>query len=165
VENVVSLPPTTLALAEGGGNILTPDGSILVVFLIFIALVPILNRAVVKPITDVLAERERRTSGAHTDSLATTARIEHRLGEYEEGITSARGEGYQLLESRRALAMSERQTAVEAARAAAQRTIDEAKARVGAEAEAAKGRLAADARDIAREITATVLGRAAGGSR
>ena len=74
MERTVIQPPITLALAEGGGNILTPDGSILVIFVIFIALVPLLNRMVVKPITDVLAERERRTLGAHTDSIATAAR-------------------------------------------------------------------------------------------
>jgi len=165
VENVVSQPPTFLALAEGGGNILAPDGSILVIFLIFIALVPILNRMVVKPIMDVLAERERRTAGAHTDSLAVTARIDNRLAEYEEGITSARTEGYKILEARRSVAMGERQAAVDEARAAAQRQIDAAKDRVAAEAEAARARLTADAAEISREITTAVLGRAVGGVR
>jgi F-type H+-transporting ATPase subunit b len=165
VESTVILPPTTLALAGGGGNILTPDGSILVIFLIFIALVPILNRMVVKPINDVLAERERRTIGAHTDSLAMTAKIEHRLAEYEEAIANARSEGYKVLESRRTAALADRQAAVDVARADAQRKIEAAKAKVAEEADAAKIRLTTETVEIAREITSAVLGRAVGGSR
>jgi F-type H+-transporting ATPase subunit b len=165
VETIVIQLPTMLALAGGSGNILTPDGSILVIFVIFIALVPLLNRVVVKPITDVLAERERRTAGAHTDSVAMTARIENRLAEYEEGVARARGEGYKLLEAKRAEAMADRQAAIDTARAAAQGRIDEAKAQVARDAEVAKASLAKDASDIAREITSAVLGRAVGGGR
>jgi F-type H+-transporting ATPase subunit b len=165
VESIVILPPTLLALAGGSGDILTPDGSILVIFLIFIALVPLLNRMVVKPVADVLAERERRTVGAHTDSVAIAARIEERLAEYEEGIAGARAEGYKALEARRGAAMADRQAAVEAARTASLRRIDEARAQVAREADAAKAQLVAEANAIASEIASAVLGRAAGGSR
>jgi F-type H+-transporting ATPase subunit b len=165
VESTVILPPISLALAGGGGNILTPDGSILVIFLIFIALVPLLNRMVVKPINDVLAERERRTTGAHTDSVAMTATIEHRLAEYEEGIANARSEGYKVLEARRTAALADRQSAIDVAREHAQRQIEAAKAKVSDEADAAKIKLATEAVEISREITSAVLGRAVGGTR
>src|ERR1041385_4118404 len=86
---------------EEGGSILTPDGSIFVIFAIFIALVPTLNAIVVKPIMHVLAERDRLTAGAATDARAMLGSVEMRLAAYEEGIRDARAEGYQLLEARR----------------------------------------------------------------
>src|ERR1051325_3143889 len=90
------------ALAEGGTSMLTPDGSLLVILILFLVLVPLLNRILFKPITDVLDERERLTTGSSTDVRAIFHRIDHKLAEYEDGIRGARSEGYRLVEGRRA---------------------------------------------------------------
>lgn len=160
------IPVTTaLAFAEGGGGstLLSPDGSILVILLIFIALVPTLNALVVRPIMRVLAERERLTSGTETFAHTIVNTIEYRLASYEEAIRDARTESYKLLEARRADAAAERQTVIDRARAEAEERIAGARAEIGRDAETARGRLEADAREIARDISSNLLGRAVGG--
>lgn len=156
---------TILALAEGEGGLLQPDGSLLFIFVLFIALVFTLNRILFKPIGQVLDERERLTGGFDTDVRAMINSIDHTLGRYEEGVRDARAEGYRVLEARRAEAVNRRQAAIEAARAEADARIASARADIARDVDAARGRLETDAREIATTITAQVLGRAAGGTR
>jgi F-type H+-transporting ATPase subunit b len=154
-----------VAFAEGASGLLSPDGSILVIFLIFIALVPALNRIVFKPVSRVLDERDRLTTGSDTDVRAIMGTIDDSLARYEEGVRDARAEGYRLLEARRAEVMAERQAAIEGARAEANGRIDAGREEIARDAEAARARLDAEAREIARTISASVLGRAVGGLR
>lgn len=144
---------------------LMPDGSLLVIVVLFLVFVPILNRILFKPITDVLDERERLTTGSDTDVRAMFANVDYKLSEYEEGIREARASGYRLVEQQRAAAMQERQAAVASARATAEARVAEARAALAADAAAARGRLESDAREIAATISSTVLGRAVGGER
>jgi F-type H+-transporting ATPase subunit b len=144
---------------------LTPDGSLLFILILFLVLVPILNNMLFKPITRVLDERERLTSGSSTDARAILHRIDNRLAEYEEGIRGARSEGYRAIEARRAEANAERQRKLDAARADADARIGAARDQLAADAAEARSRLEADAREIADGISATLLGRAVGGGR
>jgi F-type H+-transporting ATPase subunit b len=144
---------------------LTPDGSLLVTLVLFLLLVPILNRILFQPITHILNERDRLTTGSSTDARAILNTIDRKLADYEEGIRGARSEGYRLIESRRALAAAERQDKIGAARAAAEAEIGAARAEIAADAAAARTRLESDAREIADRISSTLLGRAVGGTR
>jgi F-type H+-transporting ATPase subunit b len=155
----------TIAMAEGGTSMLMPDGSLLVTLILFLALVPILNRILFKPITHVLEERDRLTTGSDTETHAIMNTIDARLSAYEEGIRDARSEGYRVVEQRRSAAVAARQEKITAAREAAERQIAGARSEIGAEADAARARLEADAREIAAEISSTLLGRAVGGAR
>jgi F0F1-type ATP synthase membrane subunit b/b' len=159
------LAPTIAAFAEGGGGLLSPDGSILVIFLLFIALVPALNRLIFRPISHILNERDRLTVGTDTDVRAMLGTIDQNLAAYEEGIRGARAEGYRLLEGRRALATAERQAQIDAARTRSAEQIAAAREEIGRDAESARGRLVTDAKDIARTISSSVLGRAVGGKQ
>lgn len=150
---------------EGGASILTPDGSLLFIMVLFLVFVPILNAVLFKPITRVLAERERLTTGSSSDARGILHRIESLLGEYEEGIRGARAEGYRTVEARRSDANRERQAAIDAARAEADRRIGAAREQLAADAAEARGRLESDAREIADRISSTLLGRAVGGGR
>jgi F-type H+-transporting ATPase subunit b len=144
---------------------LTPDGSLLVIVVLFLVLVPIVNRILFKPITHVLDERERLTTGSHADAKAILKTVDVRLGDYEEGIRSARAEGYRIVESRRTVATLERQQKIDATRADVDRKIADARGQINADAAEARTRLESDARDIANRISSTLLGRAVGGSR
>lgn len=157
--------PTIVAFAGEGGGLLSPDGSLLVIFLLFILLVPALNRILFTPISRVLNDRERLTVGSDTDVRAMLGAIDQNLAAYEEGIRGARAEGYRLLEERRALATTERQAQIDAARAQAAEQIASARGEIGRDAESARGRLVADAREIARTISSNVLGRSVGGAQ
>jgi F-type H+-transporting ATPase subunit b len=144
---------------------LMPDGSLLLILGLFLMLVPLVNRILFKPITHVLNERERLTTGSSTDARAIVNTVDRRLGEYEEGIRGARSEGYRAIETVRARATAERQEKIAAAREAAEARIAAARAEIAADADAARARLEADAAEIADRISATVLGRSVGGGR
>src|SRR5262249_30250277 len=153
------------ALAEGGSSILTPDGSLLFILILFLVFVPILNRILFKPITDILGERERLTTGSTGGARATLATVDRKLAEYEEGIGEAHSEGYRVIEARRKAAAAARQEAITAARAESDRKIAAARSELAADAERARTRLEADAREIALQISSQLLGRAVGGGR
>ena len=153
---------TILALAEGEGGILSPDGSLLIIFVLFIALVFTLHRVLFKPITHVLNERDRLTEGSDTEVRAMLGSIDTTLAQYEENIRDARTDGYRILEAKRAELVAARQASIESARSQADARIAGAKDQIRKDADEAKARLDEDARDIASVITKQVLGRAGG---
>lgn len=162
---MISIFRLPVLAAEGGSEMLMPDGSLLLILVLFLLFVPIINKVLFKPIANVLDERERRTGGSDTDVRAMLGDIDRKMGEYEEGVREARGAGYRVVEQRRAAALEERQNAIKSAREAAEAKIAGARAEIGREADGARERLLADAREIATTISSTVLGRAVGGNR
>lgn len=144
---------------------LTPDGSFLLILVLFLVFVPIINKVLFQPIVHVLDERERRTGGSDTDVAAMLGTIDRKLVEYEEGVREARGVGYRVIEQRRTTALEERQKAIAAARSSAEEKIAGARDTISRDADAARERLTADAREIATTISSTVLGRSVGGAR
>jgi F-type H+-transporting ATPase subunit b len=156
---------SVILASSGGGSILSPDASMIYILILFLLLVPILNRILFKPITHVLNERERLTEGASTDAHAMRNAIDHKLAHYEDGIRQARAEGYKLLEARRGVAIAERKKIIDQARDEAATHLANARATIVQEAETARTRLEDDARQLARRISSTVLGRTVGGVR
>ena len=120
---------TALAFAEGGGNIIQPDGSLIFVLVLFIIFVFVLNRILFKPIGRVLDERETLTEGAKTEARAATRRYQTELADYEARIRQARAESYKRLEQQRAAALEERRQLIEQAKADANNQIEQAKQR------------------------------------
>jgi F-type H+-transporting ATPase subunit b len=154
---------TALAFAEGEGNIIQPDGSLIFVLVLFIIFVFVLNRILFKPIGRVLDERETLTEGARTEARAAIRRYQAQLAEYEARIRQARGESYRLLEQQRAAALEERRRLIEQAKGEANQKIEQAKAEIAQQAEIARAALEVEARQIADQISRTVLGRTVGG--
>ena len=154
---------TALALSEGEGNIIQPDGSLIFVLVLFIIFVFVLNRLLFKPIGRVLDERETLTEGAKTEARAATRRYQAQLADYEARIRQARGEGYRLLEQHRAAALEERRRLIEQVKAEAGEKIEQAKADIAGQAERARSALEVESRQVAAQISRTVLGRTVGG--
>jgi F-type H+-transporting ATPase subunit b len=154
---------TALALSEGEGNIIQPDGSLIFVLVLFLIFVFVLNRILFKPIGRVLDERETLTEGAKTEARAATRRYQAQLADYEARIRQARGESYRLLEQHRAGALEERRQLIEQVKAEATEKIEEARAEIAGQAERAREALEVESRQIAAQISRTVLGRTVGG--
>lgn len=152
-----------LAFAEGGGNIISPDGSLVVVLFLFIIFVFVLNRILFRPVGRVLDERQTLTEGAANEASAARRRYEARLAEYDATIRQARAEGYRRCEQERATALEERRRTIERAKEHANELIEEAKLDIGGQAARARASLESEARQIAEQISRTVLGRAVGG--
>jgi F-type H+-transporting ATPase subunit b len=154
---------TALALAEGGGNIIQPDGSLIFVLVLFIIFVFVLNRLLFKPIGRVLDERETLTEGATAEARAATRRYQAQLADYEARIRQARADSYRKLEQHRAAALDERRRLIEQAKGEASNQIEQAKQEIAEQAARARGQLETESRQIAAQISRTVLGRTVGG--
>lgn len=152
-----------LALAEGGGNIISPDGSLVVILVLFIIFVFLMNRLLFRPVSRVLDERHTLTQGATNEARAARRRYQTRLADYESSIRQARAESYRLSEQHRAAALEERSRIIEQAKQEANTEIEQAKAEIQQQASEARAALDMESRQIAERITSTVLGRTVGG--
>jgi F-type H+-transporting ATPase subunit b len=150
-----------LALLEE--NIVQPNITIVIVFGLFIIFAFILNQILFKPIGKVLDERESQTEGAAAEARAAARQYQSRLANYEETIRQARAESYRKIEEQRKAALDERQQLIEAARAQADAEIAKGRQQIGKEAAAARTQLESEARQIAEQISRTILGRTVGG--
>jgi F-type H+-transporting ATPase subunit b len=152
-----------LAFAEGGGDIINPDGSLLFIIALFLFFVFVMNRLLFKPVARVLDERQTLTEGATNEARAAARRYQSRLAEYEASIRQARAESYRRLEQERAVALEERRRLIEDAKQKASGEIEQAKSEIKQQAEGARAALDTESRQIAAAISRTILGRTVGG--
>ena len=152
-----------LAFAEGGGDIIKPDGSLVFIFILFLLFVFVMNRLLFRPVGRVLDERQTLTEGATNEARAALRRYESKLYEYEGTIRQARAESYKKLEQDRAAALEERRGVIESAKRKAAEEIAEARTEIERQGAAARVTLEDETRRIAAEISRTVLGRTVGG--
>jgi F-type H+-transporting ATPase subunit b len=153
----------TLAFAEGGGNIISPDGSLVFVLVLFLILVFVLNRILFRPIGRVLDERQTLIEGAANEARAARRSYETRLAEYEATIRQARAESYKRSEQQRAAAVEERRHLIDDAKQHAHEQIERAKEEIEQQVVQARAALESESRQIAERISRTVLGRTVGG--
>ena len=81
---------------------LVPDGTLL------LHLVFILNRTLLKPINQILAEREKQIGGRLNEAQMLSAEAEEKTRQYQAALREARTDGYRLLEKERAAGLKER---------------------------------------------------------
>jgi len=91
---------------------LVPDGTLLLHLLMVAVMVFILNRTLLKPINEILAEREKQISGRLKQAEALAAESEEKLRRYNGTLREARAEGYRLLEKERAAALKDKEEKV-----------------------------------------------------
>ena len=87
---------------------LVPDGTLLLHLLMVGIMVFVLNRTLLKPINQILAEREKQIAGRLKEAEALAAETQEKLAQYNDALREARADGYKLLEKERAQA-SERE--------------------------------------------------------
>ena len=87
---------------------LVPDGTLLLHLLMVGVMVFILNRTLLKPINQILAERERQVEGRIKEAETMATETEEKLRRYNSALREARTEGYRLLEKERAAALKEK---------------------------------------------------------
>ncbi|HET9525069.1 MAG TPA: ATP synthase F0 subunit B [Pyrinomonadaceae bacterium] len=87
---------------------LVPDGTLLLHLLMVAVMVFVLNRTLLKPINQILAERERQVEGRIREAKALTLETEEKLKRYNAALREARAEGYRLLEKERAAALKDK---------------------------------------------------------
>ena len=80
---------------------LVPDGTLLLHLLMVGIMVFILNRTLLKPINQILVEREKQITGRRTEAQMLVAETQEKLQKYNQALREARAEGYRLLEKER----------------------------------------------------------------
>jgi F-type H+-transporting ATPase subunit b len=144
---------------EGGTDIIKPDGSLVVIFILFLLFVFVMNRLLFKPVGLVLDQRERKTEGARHEARASIRVYQTKVADYEFSIKHTRAETYRLLQQAREKALAERAKRLEEARQAAGKEIEAGKAELEGQTAAARATLESDARQIAAQISSNVLRR------
>jgi F0F1-type ATP synthase membrane subunit b/b' len=87
---------------------LVPDGTLLLHLLMVAVMVFVLNRTLLKPINQILSEREKQIGGRLREAEALSAETEEKLKRYNSTLREARAEGYRLLEKERAAAIKDK---------------------------------------------------------
>src|SRR5687768_14682883 len=102
---------------------LVPDGTLLLHMLFIAVMVFVLNRTLLKPINQILAERERQIGGRLTEAQALSAEAEEKMRNYQSALREARTDGYRLLEKERAAGLKEKDEQVRQHREQLSRTV------------------------------------------
>lgn len=140
-------------LRQLGELLLGSVPTIILLWTLYIVYVFLVHR----PLTAVLAEREKRTQGAMEKARADIAAAEARTADYEQRLREARQKVFKNLEMRRQEAGQARSEAVNAARARAQEQVRQARAALDQDKQEAMTKLQSDAGRLAGEIVRTVL--------
>lgn len=141
---------------------LVPDATLFIHLALIVAMVAFLNVTLLKPISRILEERERRTRGRMGEAQKILASVDERLLEYQRQLRDARGTGYVLLEEERSAASRKREELVSAVKGEIMLWREQEKEKLKkAEAEV-KASLIKDAGARAAEIGSRILGRPIG---
>jgi len=138
---------------------LVPDGTLLLHLFLVVVMVFVVNRTLLKPINQILAEREKQISGQLKEAEALAAETQEKLKKYNDALREARADGYRQLEKERAQGLKDREEKLRKYR-------DEMSKEVAAQIEttrrqeqAAKGELEAQAATIGNLISSQILRR------
>ncbi|HEV8430813.1 MAG TPA: ATP synthase F0 subunit B [Pyrinomonadaceae bacterium] len=88
---------------------LVPDGTLLLHLLMVGVMVFVLNRTLLRPINQILAEREKQIAGRLKEAEAMAAETQEKLKKYNDALRAARADGYKLLEKERAQGLKEKE--------------------------------------------------------
>ena len=147
-----------LALSETNIQ-LVPDGTLLFHLGLIAAMVGLLNVTLLRPISRILEERDRRTRGRITEAQIILAAVGQKVKEYERRMREARADGYALLEQQRAAVSREREQKVAEFKTEVNNWLYGEKQNVRSDVEQIRASLEKDARTRALEIGQQILGR------
>jgi F-type H+-transporting ATPase subunit b len=147
-----------VALAENSIQ-LVPDGTLVVHILMIWIMVAILNRTLFKPVNKVLAEREEKTKGRHSETEGVLARVNQRLHEYEGQLREARTEGYREMEELKSESVRERDQKIQELKDEMGNWLVAQKAELNQQSYAVRDRLTSESSEIGAQIASRILGR------
>ena len=140
---------------------LVPDGTLLLHLLMVGIMVFVLNRTLLKPINQILAEREKQIAGRLKEAEALAAETHQKLAQYNDALRDARADGYRLLEKERAQALKEKEEKLRHYRDEVSREVASQIEATHKQEQAVKGELEAQAATIGNLISSQILRRPA----
>jgi F-type H+-transporting ATPase subunit b len=140
---------------------LVPDGTLLFHLLVIGVMVFVLNRTLLKPINQILAEREKQITGYLSEARTLKAETEEKLRQYSDTLREARTDGYRLLEKERAEALKKKDEKLRVYRNDMSKEVAKEVEATRKQEEAARKELEAHATSISDLITSRILRRPA----
>ena len=140
---------------------LVPDATLLLHLALILVMVFVLNRTLLKPINQILAEREKEISGRLSEASALKAETEEKLSKYNETLREARTDGYRLLEKERAEALKQKDEKLRVYRDEMSKDVAQQVEATRKQEEAVRAELETQASSISDLITSRILRRRA----
>ena len=147
-----------MVLAEASIQ-LVPDGTLLFHLLLVAVMVFVLNRTLLKPINQILAEREKQITGRRQEAQAMAADTQDKLRTYNSALHEARVDGYKLLEKERAEALREKEQKVRAFRDQMSKEVAAQKEATQKQQQTVKAELETQATAMGNLISSQILRR------
>ena len=138
---------------------LVPDGTLLLHMLFRAVMVFVLNRTLLKPINQILAEREKQIGGRLSEAQALTAEAEEKMRKYQASLREARADGYRLLEKERAAGLKAKDEQVRQHREQLSQTVAKELASIQKQQEKVRTELEAQADSMGVLISSQILRR------
>jgi len=138
---------------------LVPDGTLLLHLVLVVVMVFVLNRTLLKPINDILSEREKQISGRLQEAEAMAAESQEKLKQYNDSLREARAAGYRLLEKERAEGLQQKEQRLRQERDELSKRVSSQIDQIRKQEQAVKGELEAQAATIGNLISSQILRR------
>ena len=138
---------------------LVPDGTLLLHLLMVGVMVFVLNRTLLKPINQILAEREKQIAGRLKEAEAMAAETQEKRKKYNDALRDARADGYKLLEKERAQALKDKEEKLRQYREQMSKEVASQLETTRKQEQAVKGELDAQAVTISDLISSQILRR------
>jgi F0F1-type ATP synthase membrane subunit b/b' len=138
---------------------LVPDGTLLLHLFLVGVMVVVLNRTLLKPINQILAEREKQIAGRLKEAEGMALETQEKLRKYNDALRDARADGYKLLEKERAQGLKEKEEKLRQYRDEMSKDVAAQIATTRKQEQAVKGELEAQAATIGSLISSQILRR------
>ena len=146
-----------LAFAEGSAIELIPNGTLFVHIALILLMIWILNRVFFRPINRILTARDKNKGGKSGEAQEILEQVDTKLAKYDSAMRDARSEGYNLIETERNSATTERQTRLESVKTEVTDKVATEKSAIKAQADQARLEIATEAQKMAEKISSSIL--------
>lgn len=134
---------------------LVPDGTILFHIVLILVMIAILNRTLFQPINRILAEREKKGTGALAEAAEMESRVSLGKKQYNDALRTARASGYKLMEERRAEDLRDREVRVASLKGEIEARLSQERSVI--ESQVNEARAGFDPLSLARKIRDQIL--------
>ena len=138
---------------------LVPDATLLLHLVLVVVMVFVLNRTLLKPINDILSEREKQITGRLKEAEAMAAESQQKRKQYNDTLREARAAGYKLLEKERAEGLQQKEQQLRQQRDELSKRVSSQIDQIRKQEQAVKGELEAQAATIGNLISSQILRR------
>lgn len=136
---------------------LIPDGTLFIHIAMILAMIFLLNRTLFRPINKVLQSRAKNTGGRSTEAQEILKQVADKEGSYKATLRDVRTEGYELMETQRTQAVTERNEKISIVKNEVAAMLETEKTSVQSQFEAAQKDLTKDAKKLAEAISSNIL--------